>query len=78
MISLVAITDAAAPPPAAPLRAVTAGSLCALCVPADDEPATVEQLVDREELLETLMEDRDLLPVRFGPPCPTNARRRWS
>jgi hypothetical protein len=70
VISLVAITDASAPPPAPPLRAVTAGSLCALCLPAEDEPATVEQLVDREELLDELMVDRDLLPVQFGTAVP--------
>jgi hypothetical protein len=66
LISLVAITDASAPPPSAPLRAVVAGSLCVVCEPADDEPVTVDRLVDREGLLEALMAERDLLPVRFG------------
>jgi hypothetical protein len=71
VIALVAITDAGAPPPVAPLRAVGAGSLCALCVPvAEGESATVDALVDREELIERLMEDRDLLPVRFGADVP--------
>jgi Gas vesicle synthesis protein GvpL/GvpF len=35
-------------------------------VPADDEPVTVDKLVDRERVLDALMEDRDVLPVRFG------------
>ena len=73
MISLVAITDASAPLPSAPLRAVTAGSLCAVCVPEDDEPVTVDKLVDREALLEALMEERDVLPVRFGTAIPDEA-----
>ena len=68
MIALVAITDADAAPPEAPVSAVSSGSLCALCAPADAEPVTVAALVVREELIERLMEDRDLLPVRFGAP----------
>jgi hypothetical protein len=66
VISLIAITDSSAPPPSAPVSAVSAGSLCALCVQGDDEPVTVDTLVEREALLEALMEDRDVLPVRFG------------
>ena len=66
MIALVAIADAHSTPPHAPVRAVSAGSLCALCAPAGDEPVTIDALVGREELIERLMEDRDLLPVRFG------------
>ena len=70
MISLVAITDADAPAPEPPLRAVNAGSLCALVVPAGDEPVTLDALTTREELLEALMAERDLLPVRFGAELP--------
>lgn len=66
MISLVAITDAAGPLPAPPLRAVRVGSLCAVCEPASDESATLDALVSREALIDGLMEDRDLLPVRYG------------
>jgi hypothetical protein len=70
VISLVAISDASAPPASPPLRTVTSGSLCALCVPADDRPVTIDALVDREELLEALMEERDVLPVQFGAALP--------
>jgi hypothetical protein len=70
LISLVAISDASAPPSSALLRTVSAGSLCALCVPADDRPVTLDALVDREELLEALMEERDVLPVQFGTTLP--------
>jgi Gas vesicle synthesis protein GvpL/GvpF len=66
MIELLAITDDAAPPPE-PVRAVRSGGLSVLCTaaPTAAEP-TVEDLWDREALLERLLEDRDLLPVRFG------------
>ena len=70
MISLVAISDSGALPPPEPLRAVSAGSLCALCAPADGRAVTVDTLVEREELLEALMEDRDVLPVQFGTALP--------
>jgi hypothetical protein len=66
VISLVAIADSSGPPPAAPVCSVVAGDLCAFYVPADEEPVTVASLEDREDLLETLMEGRDLLPVQFG------------
>jgi hypothetical protein len=66
VISLVAITDASGPPPDVPVSSVVAGDLCALYVPADEEPVTLAKLEDREDLLETLMEERDLLPVQFG------------
>jgi Gas vesicle synthesis protein GvpL/GvpF len=70
LISLVAISDSGASPLPEPLRAVDAGSLCALCAPADGRAVTVDTLVEREELLEALMEDRDVLPVRFGTALP--------
>ena len=70
MIALVAVTDAAAPPPPAPLRAVRAGALSALCLPATPEPVTLDLLERRETLIDSLMEDRDLLPVRFGADLP--------
>jgi hypothetical protein len=66
VISLVAIADASGPAPDGPVSSVVAGDLCAFWVPADEEPVTVAKLEDREDLLETLMEERDLLPVQFG------------
>jgi hypothetical protein len=65
MIELIAITDDPAPP-APPVRAVSSGELAVLCAPAEDAPVTPEVLWRREALLEALMEERDLLPVRFG------------
>jgi hypothetical protein len=66
MIELVAVTDAEAPPPE-PLWAVRRGNLSLLCGPASGiaEP-TPDDLWRHEALLERLLEDRDLLPVRFG------------
>ncbi len=66
MIELVAITDDPRQPPE-PLRAVRRGSLSILCAVASSiaEP-TADDLWRHEELLERLLEDRDLLPVRYG------------
>jgi hypothetical protein len=67
MIELFAITRAAEPPPPARLRAVPAGAgLAAVVGPADDRQVSTESLWRHEELVEALMADRDLLPVRFG------------
>ena len=66
MIELVAIMDADAPPPPAQLRALAAGGLTAVVGPATDEEATAELLWRHEELVEELMADRDVLPVRYG------------
>lgn len=65
MIDLVAITRASEPPPPAPLRAVAAAGLVAVVTEAQDE-LTAEALWRREELVEQLMADRDVLPVRYG------------
>jgi hypothetical protein len=76
VIELLAITDAAtAPPP--PLQAVRSGGLSAICAPAaaGDEP-TADALWRHEALLERLMEERDLLPVRFGTRLPDEAAAR--
>jgi hypothetical protein len=69
VIELFAIAEYPGPPlPAiAPLRALRAGSLAAICAPAqDDLEVTPEALWRHEEVVEALMEDRDLLPVRYG------------
>ncbi len=68
MIQLIAITDHPGPPlpDLIPLRAVPADGLAAVCAPAEREDATVDALWRHEETVEALMEDRDLLPVRYG------------
>ena len=67
MIELYAITDDPAPPDP-PLRAVRCDGLTALCAPAEppEREPTPDALWHHEEVVEALMEERDLLPVRFG------------
>jgi Gas vesicle synthesis protein GvpL/GvpF len=69
VIELYAITADPGPPlpQLAPLRAVPAGGgLAAICAPAEDREITPDALWRHEQVVEALMEDRDLLPVRFG------------
>ena len=68
MIELFAIAEEPGPPlPAiAPLHSVPCGGLAAICAPAADGEVDTEALWRHEEVVEALMEDRDLLPVRFG------------
>jgi hypothetical protein len=65
VIELYAITDDPAPPDP-PLVAVRADGLTALCAPAERREVTADVLWRHEEVVEDLMRDRDLLPVRFG------------
>jgi hypothetical protein len=65
MIELYAITDDPAPPKP-PLRAVRSDGLTALCAPAEQRELTAEVLWEHEAVVESLMEERDLLPLRFG------------
>ena len=65
MIELYAITDDPAPPEP-PLRAVRSDGLTALCAPAEQRELTAEVLWEHEAVVEALMEQRDLLPMRFG------------
>jgi signal transduction histidine kinase len=65
MIELYAITDDPAPPDP-PLRAVKSDGLTALCAPAEQREMTAEVLWQHEAVVEALMEERDLLPMRFG------------
>jgi hypothetical protein len=65
VIELYAITDDPAPPDP-PLRAVRFDGLTALCAPAERREMTAEVLWRHEEIVESLMEERDLLPMRFG------------
>jgi len=68
VIELYAIADHPGPPlpPVAPLRAVPAGGLAAICAPAEPQEVSAETLWRHEEVVEALMRDRDLLPVRYG------------
>jgi hypothetical protein len=68
VIELYAITDHPGPPlpGLAPLHAVPEGGLAAICAPAEEREVTPEVLWEHERVIEALMEDRDLLPVRFG------------
>lgn len=68
MIDLYAITDDPAPPlpKVASLRSVASHGLALVCAPASEAELSPEVLWRHEEVVETLMEDRDLLPVRFG------------
>jgi Gas vesicle synthesis protein GvpL/GvpF len=65
VIELYAITDDPSPPDP-PLRAVRSDGLTALCAPAERREMSAEVLWRREEVVESLMEERDLLPMRFG------------
>lgn len=65
MIELYAITDDPSPPDP-PLRAVRSDGLTALCAPAERREVSAEVLWRHEEVVESLMEERDLLPMRFG------------
>jgi Gas vesicle synthesis protein GvpL/GvpF len=67
VIELYAITDDPTPPDP-PLRAVRCDGLTALCAPAQplEGELTPEALWRHEGVVEALMEDRDVLPVRFG------------
>jgi Gas vesicle synthesis protein GvpL/GvpF len=65
VIELYAITDDPAPPEP-PLVAVHGDGLTALCAPAEPQEMSAEVLWRHEEVVEELMRERDLLPVRFG------------
>lgn len=69
MIELYAIAGHPGPPlPELPsLRAVPFDGLAVVCGPASEsEQVTAEALWRHEEIVEALMDDRDLLPVRYG------------
>src|SRR3954454_9886064 len=66
VIELYAITNTPAPH-AAGLRAIERDGLAAICSPADDQQkVSAEELWRREEVLESLMHECDVLPVRYG------------
>jgi len=66
VIELLAITDGTAVQPEPPLRAIDCDGVSVVCAPAREGEPDAEALWEREALLERLMEERDLLPVRFG------------
>lgn len=68
MIELYAITDHPGPPlpDIAPLRTVSINRLAAVCAPASAGELSPEALWRHEDVVEALMADRDLLPVRYG------------
>jgi hypothetical protein len=67
VIALLAVTSSAAPPPPDPLRAVSAGGgLAAVVGPASRNEDTTDSLLRHEQLVQHLMADRDVLPVRYG------------
>ena len=68
MIELYAITDNPGPPlpDHPPLKAVPVDGLAAVCAPASEAEISPETLWRHEEVVEALMADRDLLPVRYG------------
>lgn len=65
MIELYAITDDPAPPEA-PLRAIPCDGLTAIGAPAEKREPTPAALWRHEGVVEALMEQRDLLPMRYG------------
>ena len=69
MIELYAITDDPTPPDP-PLRAVRIDGLAVLYASAERREVTSEALWRHEELVEALMAERNLLPVRFGTLVP--------
>ena len=72
MIEVYAIIDHPGPPlpDVAPLREVPCEGLAAVCAPAEEAPVTADALWHHEEVVEALMDSRDLLPVRFGTRLP--------
>ena len=68
MIELYAITDNPGPPlpDLAPLELVPIDGLAAVCTPAGEPEFSAQAFWRHEEIVEALMTDRDLLPVRYG------------
>jgi gas vesicle protein GvpL/GvpF len=68
VIELYGITDHPGPPlpDVAQLTAVGSDGLAAVCAPAGPPEVSAEALWRHEEVVEALMQDRDVLPVRFG------------
>ena len=66
MIALYAVIDRPGPPVPESVHAVVAGGLAAVCGPAPEAELSAELLWRHEEVVEALMDERDVLPVRYG------------
>jgi hypothetical protein len=68
VIQLYAITDHPGPPlpDVAGLRLVSRRALAAVCAPITEGEVTADLLWRHERVVEALMDDRDVLPVRYG------------
>jgi hypothetical protein len=66
VIELYAVIDADGPPLPPALSAVTRDGLAFVCAPAREQKLSPERLWEHEAVIESLMADRDLVPVRYG------------
>jgi hypothetical protein len=68
VIALYAITDHPVPslPGLGTVRAIAAGDLAAVCGPVAHNEVTADALWEHERIVEALMDDRDVVPVRYG------------
>ena len=75
MITLYAITDHPTPPvpTLGEMRVVPGGDLAAVCGPVAQGEVTADALWQHARLVEALMDDRDVLPVRYGTCLPDDA-----
>ena len=76
MIAVYAIADHPGPPLPGRvdgLRVVPAHRLAAICGDAEEREVSPNALWHHEEVVEALMEQRDLLPVRYGTRLPDEA-----
>lgn len=75
MIALYAITDHPTPPVprSGAMRVVARGDLAAVCGPIIAGEMTADALWQHEQIVEALMDERDVLPVRFGTCLPDDA-----
>ncbi len=54
------------------MRVVVNGDLAAICGPATTGEMTADALWQHERIVEALMDDRDVLPVRYGTSLPND------
>jgi hypothetical protein len=75
VITLYAITEHPTPPVPddSGMRVVARAGLAAVCGPVVKSEVTADALWEHERLVEALMDDRDLLPARYGTCLPDEA-----